>query len=147
MEIIDLFFSIITNFGFAIAILYLIPSIVFYNKKARKELYALWLSLFLSIGISLLLKLLISKARPDLAIDYHINILDNSFPSMHSLVAFASLPILSANFSNSKYFTVFAILVAFSRIYFGYHFLSDVIFGIFAGYLIGLFSLRIINKK
>ena len=57
---------------------------------------------------------------------------------MHAMVAFAAIPILDKEFSKLKWFwIIFAFLVAFSRIYFEAHFLSDVVFGAFFGYFIG----------
>jgi undecaprenyl-diphosphatase len=40
----------------------------------------------------------------------------------------------------------FAILVAFSRVYFGVHYLSDVIAGAFIGYLIGYLAMNLEEK-
>ncbi|MBI2107603.1 phosphatase PAP2 family protein [Candidatus Woesearchaeota archaeon] len=141
--------GLLSNFGIVIIVLYLLPLFIFYkgNKKKSKQgiIKPLLASLALSIIISLLLKSMLLRERPfDVFRDF--GIINNSFPSMHALVAFASLPILARNLRNARYFTIYALLVAFSRVYFGYHYMSDVVFGIFAGYFTGMFSARFSKK-
>ena len=59
------------------------------------------------------------------------------------MLAFCAIPFLSKEFPKFKYFWIaFASLIAFSRVYFGVHFLSDVIAGGLIGYLIGWFVLK-----
>ena len=71
-----------------------------------------------------------------------------SFPSFQAMLVFCALPILSKEFPKIKWFwIVFACLVAFSRVYFGLHFLSDVIIGGILGYLIGMLVIKLENKK
>jgi membrane-associated phospholipid phosphatase len=57
---------------------------------------------------------------------------------MHAMVMFSLLPITKKYLPQRKRFLAwFSFLVAFTRIYFGFHFLSDIVFGIFSGYFIG----------
>lgn len=66
-----------------------------------------------------------------------------SFPSFQAMLAFCALPILSKEYPKLKYFWIaFASLIGFSRIYFGLHFLSDVVVGAFLGLLIGMFIVQ-----
>jgi len=59
------------------------------------------------------------------------------------MLAFCALPILSKEFPKLKYaWIAFAGLVAFSRVYFGVHFLSDVIAGSLIGFLVGTIIVR-----
>jgi membrane-associated phospholipid phosphatase len=59
------------------------------------------------------------------------------------MLAFCAVPILSKEFPKFKHiWIIFASLVAFSRVYFGLHFLSDVIVGGLIGYLVGLIILK-----
>ena len=145
-QLLNVFFSIITNFGFDITILFFIPIILLYNKKQKKQVYSLLLALILSIAASFILKAIFAKIRPDAILSYPLQILDYSFPSMHSAVVFASLPILARNIKYARYFTIFAVLAAFSRLYLGFHYLSDIVFGAFAGYLIGGLSIWAVEK-
>ena len=69
---------------------------------------------------------------------------DFSFPSGHTAISFAVSGIL-VRYLDKKYgitAIVFAVLIAFSRLYVGVHFLSDVIVGM----IIGLLSSFIVSK-
>jgi len=59
------------------------------------------------------------------------------------MMAFCALPILTKEFPRLKYvWFLLAGLVAFSRVYFGLHFLSDVLAGGLIGYLLGYWVLK-----
>src|SRR3989338_3360695 len=64
-QLLNVFFSIITNFGFDITLLFFIPIILLYNKKQKKPAYSLLLALILSIAASFILKAIFAKIRPD----------------------------------------------------------------------------------
>ncbi len=147
LPFLDFTLSIITNFGLVVAAMLVIPSIASY-KKNRKFVYLLWLTFIVSFAFAFVVKLVVLRQRPAVTLTYPlINLVDYSFPSMHAMVAFSLLPLLARHMPRQKYFWMsFAFLVAFSRIYFRFHYLSDVVFGIFAGYFIGLFLLKQFNK-
>ena len=66
-----------------------------------------------------------------------------SFPSGHTLAAFALYATLSMYVKNKNIQIVFftcALIVGFSRIYLGHHFLKDAMFGSVIGYLIALLA-------
>jgi len=66
---------------------------------------------------------------------------------MHAVVAFSLLPLLLEYLPRYRKFWIgFAFLVAFTRVYLGFHFLSDVVFGIIFGYFIGILLLHLHNK-
>ena len=93
-----------------------------------------------------MIKIITLRPRP-IEISQILNGLNYSFPSLHAAVSFAALPILNNEFPKLRLFwLLFAFLVAFSRIYFEYHFLSDVVFGAFLGYFIGVFAVYIEEK-
>ena len=146
--IFDAVFGIITNFGVVLFIALVIPSIILY-KKNRKSVYLLWLTFIVSVILAFIIKLIILRQRPIGAFAYPlINIINYSFPSMHSMAVFSLLPVLIKHLPKQKSFwAIFALLVAFSRIYFGFHFFSDVIFGAFVGYFVGDFLLELHGKN
>ena len=155
-EILTSFFMGIT-FVSSILIIFLFLTLLFIKEKKRKFLVPLWASLFFSTLIGFILKISISRLRPyqqDLisvvsgAVESSHVIWNYSFPSFQAMMVFSAIPFLSKEFPRFKYvWIVFACLVAFSRVYLGVHFLSDVITGAFLGYLIGYFFLRLKEKK
>lgn len=143
----DFILGIATNFGVAILIMLLLPSLILY-KKNKDYTHALWIGFAVSFILAFVVKLIVLRQRPVEAFNFPFtNIINYSFPSMHSMVVFALLPILIKSMPRQKYFwLIFAFLASFSRIYFGFHFLSDVIFGGFAGYLIGNYIIDLQEK-
>jgi undecaprenyl-diphosphatase len=70
-----------------------------------------------------------------------------SFPSFQAMLVFSALPLLNKQFKKFRYiWFIFACLVAFSRVYFGVHYLSDVMAGAIIGYLIGLIMVKVEEK-
>jgi len=151
----DFFMGI--TFVSSILIVFLFLTLLFIKENKRKWILPLWLSLFLSVVISFLLKVAIQRPRPyvegivsvvgDLAKNSHL-VWDFSFPSFQAMMVFAAVPFLSKEFPKLKYvWIVFACLVALSRVYLGVHFFSDVLVGGIIGYLIGFFAFRWWTEK
>lgn len=142
LPLFDIFLSVATNFGILILAMVFIPSIALYKKK-RESVYLLWITFVISFVLAFIMKLIFLRQRPFEAFTYPFTtIISYSFPSMHSMIAFSLMPILIKCFPKQKIFwAVFAFLVSFSRIYFGFHFLSDVVFGAASGYIISHFLL------
>lgn len=131
-------FSIVTNMGLIFVFIIIMPSILLY-KKQKNLAYLLWLTAFMSFVMAFILKLIILRQRPiDVFTFPFTHIIDYSFPSMHAMIVFSVLPLLISSLPKYRHFWVlFAFAVAFSRVYFRFHFLSDVVFGAFSGYFIG----------
>ena len=73
---------------------------------------------------------------------------DSSFPSLHAATSFALIPFMPKEIR--IYWMVLAVAVSLTRVYFGLHYLSDVIFGAAIGLAVGILISRIksrINKK
>ncbi len=103
----------------------------------KKPFIAFWFSIIGSVLFGILVKYVIGRTRPfeDSIISNLVPAALSSFPSAHAIAAFSVLPFLNKAFPKSKIiFWSLAILVAFSRIYLGVHYLSDVIAGAFIGY-------------
>lgn len=138
-------FYIITNFANQITIVTILAiSLVYlYFKKEVAYLYSI-LIVFLGTDASVyLIKIFINRARPSANIAYYIEDL-KSFPSGHSAIAMAFFGFITYYFlhhitGRSKKSaiillgTILIMLIGFSRLYLGVHFLSDVI----GGFLIG----------
>lgn len=144
----DAVLSIVTNFGVVVFASLVVPSIILYRKN-KKPVYLLWLSFTVSVASAFIIKLIVLRPRPAEVFTYPLTTLINySFPSMHAMAVFSLLPMLVKYLPRQKHFwIIFAILVSFSRIYFGFHFLSDVVFGALSGYFIGICLLKLHEKR
>lgn len=147
-EFLDLVFGIITNFGVVFVLMLIVPMIAVYSKD-KKIAHLLLLAFIAAFALAFVMKLVFLRQRPDYALMYPFTqIINYSFPSMHAMVVFALLPILTKHLPKQKNFWIaFAFLVALSRVYLGFHFLSDVVFGSLAGYLAGIFLLELHEGK
>ncbi len=152
----DLFLGI-TFSVFGITVFFILTSLFLWRDKKENWILPLWVSLAVSGLVNYLLKIIVQRQRP-----FHLGIVstlptlaknsylgwNSSFPSFQAMLAFCALPILSKNFPKLKYiWIILAALIAFSRAYFGLHFLSDVISGALIGYLIGWIIVRTEKKN
>ena len=151
------FFYGITLLGSKIAIFILLTGLFLWKSHKRKWILPIWLTLFFTAAVSFLLKIIVRRPRPyimgvastfsSLQEASHA-IWNFSFASSHAMLAFSVIPILSKHYPRFKYvWIVFASLVAFSRVYFGLHFLSDVIVGGLIGYIIGFIIVKMEEKN
>ena len=132
-----------TYISIAVVLMVLITSIVKSSKSIRKQFIVLASVLILVAIISQALKILVYRTRPFTTYPFVEKLSDgggSSFPSGHTLEAFAMAASLSLLFSKKKLIIpvyVWAMLVAYSRLALGVHYPSDVLAGIFIGTLIG----------
>ncbi len=148
----DSSFFIITLLSSEILIFFILTVLFLWRENKRRWILPLWACLGMSALISFTLKIMIQRARPfQLGIvsllpslqEASYSIWNFSFPSFQSMLVFCAIPILSEQFPRFKKFWIaFAVLVAFSRLYFGIHFISDVIAGGLIGYIIGIIILK-----
>lgn len=146
--IFDYVFMLITSFVFIGAVL-IFATLMLVKEKKKSGISVLWLSILISSIICFLLKNLIMRPRPEiLAVAIPLIELGYySFPSLHATIVFSVIPVLCNVFARFRWFwLIFALLVAFSRIYLNVHYLSDVVGGALLGYVIGVIVLNYEEK-
>ena len=143
------FFYTITLLGeiyiFILIALILTAALIIY----RRPITAFWLTLAASAIIEVILKTIINRPRPFVAMHLQNVIVTemSSFPSGHTMMFFSIIPIMSKNFPKLKIILwTIAILVGFSRVYLGVHYFSDIVWGAFLGYGIGWICMKIGEK-
>jgi len=145
------------TFEIQIAVFLFLTVLFLWKEHKRRWIVPLWLSMAFSEIIVNIIKIAVQRPRPfEAGIVNAVEIVRNfisgnlsafSFPSAHAMFIFSTLPVLDKEFPKFKYFwIVFACLVALSRVYFGVHYMSDVIAGAIMGYAIGLFFVFIEEK-
>jgi undecaprenyl-diphosphatase len=150
--ILDNFFLFITFVSSEVIIFFVLTSLFLWKENKRRWIVPLWASLGISAVTSFLLKIIVQRDRPfQIGIvplisqlqEASFSVWNFSFPSSHSMLAFCAVPILSQQYPKLKKVWIgIAAIIAFSRLYFGLHFVSDVIAGGILGYLIGMIIVR-----
>jgi len=135
-----------SNEGLALVALFL----MMFLKKAKKVAGVVILAgLTLSYYSAGILKNVVGRPRPFEALAGVNQLIAQdgfSFPSGHSTYAFMAAFVLSAFFGRKYVFFSAASLVAFSRIYVGVHYPSDVISGAALGVALGYLLVRIVGS-
>lgn len=142
----------VTFVSSGIIIFFILTSLFLWRENKRRWILPLWFTLLISTIVSFFIKILFQRMRP-----FQLDIIpssvifekgvfwwwNSSFPSFQAMMVFSAIPLLSKEFPKLKYFWIsFASIIALSRVYFGVHFLSDVLMGGVIGYLIGFVILK-----
>lgn len=140
------FFSAIGSYGliWVIAAIYII---VVEERRDYRFVLPFTISLFLAFVLTNFFKNLLLRPRPLSTVYYLLSTnypVDYSFPSFHATVTFTGAVVLSI-FDKTKVplFILFAVLIAFSRVYLGFHYVGDVLFGALLGIAIAYFSYKL----
>ncbi len=141
-----LFFLWVTFLGnsLVVAVFTVITTVLLWLWRRRRYILPLWLAIIGSIIVTFIGKLSLHRPRPDGLIPVYVEH-SYSFPSSHATLAVAFYGFLIYCWWRSlKRWTykinllfaglVLIILIGFSRLYLGVHFLNDVL----SGYLLGL---------
>jgi len=147
--ILDIVFTAFTQLGSMIAVLLIIISLFMLKKHRKGWIIPLWLSLAFAAALSYIIKYAVMRQRPEaIGIAAVIAVTGYSFPSAHSATAFSALPVMDNVFKKLVYVWIaIAVLIAFSRLYLGVHYLSDIIFGAMIGFCSGLLFIELKNRK
>jgi undecaprenyl-diphosphatase len=123
------------------------------SKEKRENILLLWFTMGISVAVGFFLKILIHRTRPfNQGLSPVLEFLfqnshftwNFSFPSFHAILLFSTLPLISKKFPKIKPFWIFLIIIfLFARLYFGLHFLSDILFGALIGFLLGKITLKL----
>jgi membrane-associated phospholipid phosphatase len=153
----DIFFTYVTQLGASRGCVLISILIILFNFRKG---FLLATSYLITFTISQCIKHLVHAPRPhlfftkklhDIYLVKGVVMLDvNSFPSGHSVSAFSAAMVLTYVTGKKKWgpiFLLFAVLVAYSRLYLSEHFLEDVTAGSFLGVLVTSCWLYWIDQK
>lgn len=118
---------------------------IFGREKGKKVAILCLFALLISFSLTVVLKYAVAEPRPFLVLN-NINLLhlegDYSFPSSHTVTAFAGGVIMGKKYGYLMVLMALAVLIGFSRVYIGVHYPLDVIFGAVLGISCALITLR-----
>lgn len=132
---------LITNIGHYGAIWLVIAVALILRQSTRQQGLLALISLLISGGIAECIKHLVMRPRPFLQMSELIPLGQTphsfSFPSGHTVCAFAAAFIIWRTCTGWQrfFFMFFAVIMAFSRLYAGVHYPTDILGGIFVAFV------------
>ena len=153
------FFIWVSWLGSAYAILglTLVVAIILAYRKRWSLVFGLFTSIFGSAVTAYILKEMIARPRPEVAMQAYTASTLYSFPSIHATLAvafyvFIMWLIYGTLSATRKYLTIAAIsiiilAIGFSRLYLGVHYPSDVAAGAVIGFILGKIFSKIDYEK
>ena len=151
-SLLDSFFQFFTLFGEETVLILILGFIYWCYDKKQGEVIGL--TVFISIAINSVLKVIINRSRPFL-VDSRIENLkpststSSSMPSGHTQTAATTYFSLSTLFKKNWLLItaiVITFFVALSRMYLGVHYLSDVLTGAALGILMAIYIPKLLKK-
>lgn len=169
--LLDYFFGVLSFVGEYGAIWFLLAFLLFLKNQLRKvrpceakfgieakKLAVVWGTEIFSLLLVFFLKEIFQRLRPEFVLQ---NVIlpfgpnsSFSFPSGHATLSFAMAYLLTRfrrceripPLGCERKYLFLAVLIAFSRVYLGYHYPGDVISGAILGTLIGVMSLNLFRR-
>ena len=142
VETIDIAFIVLSS-PYAVYITLLLVAILLY--KTKHQILTLLSSTILTYIVVVLLKGFIGRPRPE--VSTLVGATASSLPSLHAAIIFMPYALVSKELPSLRIvYPILAFLVAFSRLYNGVHFLSDLIVGGLVGYGVGLLLVDLEGK-
>lgn len=139
--VLDFIMPVITRIGdgpflFVIVILLLISG----DKKTRFTSILMLSSMTVSYYVVRVIKNFLERPRPFIILP-DVNVIFTvggfSFPSSHATMVFALAYISAGRFKRGYIFYTIAVIISFSRVYLGFHYVSDIAAGALLGCFIG----------
>lgn len=133
-------------------ILFFIMCFFILLSKKRKIIFCFVPCYLFALAWVVGLKWLVARARPFeimnlplvSCVNYALDWWNTSFPSWHSTFIFLFFSFLVYLYGKKAYwFLLFAVFYSFARIYLGFHYFSDAVFGGLLGYFIGVVGIRL----
>jgi len=146
--ILDRFFVAGSHFSSIIWVLIVMTSLFMWENKKPGWIVPLVASFVIAAVLGIMIKILIARPRPfGVEFMFFYGLVNYSFPSTHATAVFAPIKVLHREYPKLQWFwVIFATIVAFSRIYLKFHYLSDVIAGAVIGYLVGTIIMYYTDK-
>ncbi|MEK6897168.1 MAG: phosphatase PAP2 family protein [Nanoarchaeota archaeon] len=130
-------------------VLFLFVFVILLLFKQKKRILPLLLAIILYFGVTGLIKIIIARPRPFTKFDFP-NLgetrINQSFPSGHVTAAASVIRFFEFNRMLLWIWAAITVLVMFSRVYLGMHYLSDVVAGLILGYFISDSSIFLAEK-
>jgi len=130
-------------------VLFLFVLIILFVFKQKKMILPLVLAFVFYIGITQLVKVAVARPRPFTKFDFPDlgeSGINRSFPSGHSTASASVIRFFEFNRVLLWAWIAGTVLIMFSRVYLGMHYLSDVMAGLILGYFIGDASIFLMEK-